>query len=94
MARRSKSYDEFISEKMKNLDFARESLMAAIEHFGDGVEEALKDTIQKMGMKEFSELSQIPIQNISSFIKGRRKLKIETLDKYLSCLWFENKSCY
>ena len=33
-------------------------------------EEALKQTIQCMGIKEFSELSDIPVPNIVAFIKG------------------------
>lgn len=84
MPRRSESFDRFVSEKMQNIDYAKETLLTSIEEFDESVEEALKYTIQKMGIKEFSELAGIPIQNISQFIKGKRKLKVETLDKYLS----------
>ncbi len=91
MSRRSESYDKYIAEKMKDIDYARESLLTSIDHFGDSVEEALKYTIQQMGIKEFSALSNISIQNISDFIKGTRKLKLETLDKYLAVFKLKSK---
>ena len=91
MTGRSKSFDAYVAEQMKDLDFAKESLLTSIEHFGESVEDALKYTIQQMGIKEFSELSNIPIQNISEFIRGKRKLKTETLDKYLSVFNLKSK---
>ena len=84
MSRRSESFDKYIAQEMQDLDFARETLIMSMTEFNESVEDALKFTIQKMGLKEFSALSNIPIQNISQFIKGKRKLKIETLDKYLA----------
>lgn len=91
MPRRSKSFEKYISEQMKDLDYAREVLVTAVEHFGESAEEALKQTIEKMGIKEFSELSGIQIQNISQFLKGKRKLKVETLDRYLSVFKLKSK---
>ncbi len=91
MARRSESFDAVIAEKMKNIEFARETLIASIDHFGDTVEVALKGTIEKMGIKEFSLLSDIPIQKISDFIKGKRNLKVETLNKYLAVFKLKSK---
>jgi len=91
MSRRSESYDKYIAEKMKDIDYARESFLTSIDHFDDSVEEALKHTIQQMGIKEFFHLSNISIQNISDFIKGNRKLKVETLDKYLAVFKLKSK---
>jgi transcriptional regulator with XRE-family HTH domain len=91
MSRRSRSYDKYIAEKMKDLDFAQESLLTAINTFGDSVEDALKYTILQMGIKEFSEHSGVSIQNISDFVRGVRRLKIETLDKYLSVFGLKAK---
>lgn len=91
MSRRSDSFDKYIAEQMQDLNFARETLLTTIEHFGESVEDALRYTITKMGMKEFSELSGIHIQNISQFIKGKRKLKKETLDKYLAIFKLKSK---
>lgn len=91
MSRRSESFDKYVAEQMQDLDYARETLVTSIEHFGESVEDALRYTIEKMGIKEFSELSNIPVQNVSAFIKGRRKLKVETLDKYLSVFKLKSK---
>lgn len=90
MSRRSESFDQLISEKMKNTDFARETFLTSIEHFGDSVEDALKYTIQQMGLKEFSERSGFSVQHLSDFTKGLRNPKLSTLDKYLAV--FELKS--
>ncbi len=84
MPRRSESFDKYVAEKMQNIEYARATLVTSMEHFGDSLEDALKYTITQMGIKEFSEKSGIPVQNISQFIKGRRKPKLETLDKYLA----------
>ena len=64
MPRRSESFDKYVAEQMQDLDYARETLVTSIEHFGESVEDALRYTIEKMGIKEFSELSGIQIQNI------------------------------
>lgn len=91
MSRRSKSFDKYVAEQMQDLDYARDTLIAAIDHFGDSVEEALRYTIKQMGIKEFSHLSNISVQNISDFIKRKRKPKIKTLDKYLSVFKLKSK---
>lgn len=91
MTGRSRSFDAYVAEQMKDINFARETLITSIEHFGESVEDALKYTIEQMGIKEFSELSQIPIQNVSEFIRGKRKLKVETLDKYLTVFKLKSK---
>ena len=76
---------------MQDLEYARETLITEIEEFGETVEDALKYTIESMGIKEFSELSDIPIQNVSAFVNGRRNLKKETLDKYLRVFGLRSK---
>jgi hypothetical protein len=50
---------------------------------GLSVEAALKHTIERMGVKEFSEISGIPSSNIVDFLKDRRRPKRDTLDLYL-----------
>lgn len=91
MPRRSESYDQYIAEKMQDTDYARGMLLNSIEEFGESVEEALKYTIRNMGIKEFSEKAEIPFQNVSDFVRGKRKLKVETLDKYLSVFKLKSK---
>ena len=52
MPRRSESFDKYVAEQMQDLDYARETLVTSIEHFGESVEDALRYTIEKMGIKE------------------------------------------
>lgn len=81
---RSKSYDQELSEKLRNPKFAQNFLLTLMEgEDGLSVEEALKHAIQRMGIKEFSEISGIPSSNIVDFLKDRRRPKPETLDLYL-----------
>lgn len=75
MPRRSESFDEFIVEKMQNPEFAKQTLLTSIEEFNESVEDALKYSIELMGIKEFSDLSGVRVQNVSDFIKGRKNLK-------------------
>jgi predicted transcriptional regulator len=91
MTGRSRSFNAYIAEQMKDINFARETLITSIEHFNESVEDALKYTIEQMGIKEFSELAKIPIQNVSEFLRGKRKLKVETLDKYLAVFNLKSK---
>ena len=76
---------------MQDCEYAKKTLLHSIEEFGESVEEALKYTIQQMGAKEFSEKANIPYQNVSDFIRGKRKLKRETLDKYLAVFGLKSK---
>ena len=81
---RSKSYDQELSEKLRNSRFAQSFLLSLMEgEDGLTVEKALKHVIQRMGIKEFSEASGIPCPNIVDFLKNRRYPKLETLDRYL-----------
>ncbi|PIP95066.1 MAG: hypothetical protein COW00_17765 [Bdellovibrio sp. CG12_big_fil_rev_8_21_14_0_65_39_13] len=91
MGRRSDSYDEYIATKMQDTKFARGSLLSLINEFDASLEDALRETIPKMGIKEFSEKAGIPLQNVSDFVRGKRKLKLETYDKYLAVFKLKTK---
>jgi hypothetical protein len=81
---RTHAYDQMLSEKMKNRRFAQGYFLSLIEgEVGLSVEESLKQTIQRMGITEFSEMAQVPRPNVQEFLKGKRKLKTETLNVYL-----------
>ena len=82
---RNKSYNQELSKKLKNPRFAQGFILTLMEgEEGLNVEDALRHTIERIGIKEFSELADIPGPNITEFVKGKRKLKPETLDSYLS----------
>lgn len=81
---RGKSYDEELSQKLTNVKFARHYIIALMEgDNGLSVEDALKNTIERMGIKEFVHLAKVPQPNVSEFLRGKRKLKPETLNEYL-----------
>lgn len=84
MPRRSKSYDEAIAREMQDPDFARGIVLHAIEQSGYSVEEALQHAIQSMGIKEFSDKSGLPLQNISDFVNGKRKFGFKNISRCLA----------
>ena len=83
---RSDSYDEKLSEKLKDSEFAQEYLLALVDDEDEpmSVEVALKLTIQKMGTTDFAELIEEDKANVDKFLKGNRVLKEETLNRFLS----------
>ena len=83
MPRRSESYDKMIADKMRDPEFARGVVLHSLE-FGDSVEEAIRLAITSMGIKEFSDKSEIPLQSVSGFVRGRRKFGHKTLSKCLA----------
>lgn len=81
---RNKSYDAELSEKLQKVKFAQGYITALMDgDEGLSVEMALKHTIERMGIKEFVKLAKIPQPNVSEFLKGKRKLKPETINDYL-----------
>jgi hypothetical protein len=82
--RRTNSYDEDLSKRLRNPKYAREFILGMMDGSdGLSVEDALRHTIQRMGIKEFAELVKMPSPNIVAFIKGRRHHKSATLDHLL-----------
>lgn len=83
---RSNSYDEKISEKMLNPDFAQEYLLGLVNDEDEPmeVEEALRFIINRMGVTEFANLIGESKSNVGNFLNGTRNLKEETLNKYLT----------
>jgi predicted RNA-binding protein with PIN domain len=84
--KRSDSYDERLSQKLKNLEFAQEYLLSLVESDEDeqiSVEDALRIGISKMGTTDFAKLVGENKANVDKFLKGNRVLKEETLNRYL-----------
>ena len=50
------------------------------------VEEALRDTIIVMGIKEFCDMTGVAPSNATNFVNGKRKLGLEALNSYLKPL--------
>lgn len=81
---RSDSYDKKLSQKLKIKKFAQAYFLALIQG-DDGleIEDALKITIQRMGVTDFANLIGLPKSNVAEFLSGKRRLKMDSLDKYL-----------
>ena len=81
---RNKSFDERLSKELKSPKFAREFIVGLMEgEDGLSLEEALRHTIARMGVKEFCDRAKVALPNVVNFIKGKRKPKPETLDVLL-----------
>ena len=82
---RDSSYDKKLAKELENLEFAREFLLGLMEG-GEGLDlaKALKHTIKRMGIKEFSQLSKIPEKSVSRMLGQKEIPKIKTLNAYLA----------
>lgn len=88
MSGRSESYDEFIAEKMRDPDYAREQIKASIELRGS-IADGLRVAIRALGIKEFAEKSGIPIQNVSEFAQNNKSWGYKRLEKGLAVFGLE-----
>ena len=82
--RRSPSYNEELSQRLRKPQYAQTFIASLMEgEDGMSAEDAIRQTIQIMGVKEFSELTDVSSSNLVAFVKKRRSLKPETLDQLL-----------
>jgi DNA-binding phage protein len=82
---RTGSYNEMLSRKLHNKEFAHDYILSLMEN-EDGLSlfDALKHTINQMGIKEFSIVSGIPEKSVSRMLHTLDLPKLETLDKYFA----------
>jgi antitoxin component HigA of HigAB toxin-antitoxin module len=80
---RKGEFDRDLARDLKNLKFAQEYLLGLFEEEEFTVEKVMKIFIDSMGITEFAKIVGEKKSNVSSFLNGRRKLKEETLNKYL-----------
>ena len=77
------SYDEMLAKELRNPKFAKGFLQSLMEgNDGLSLVEALKHTIRRMGIREFSQISNIPEKSISRMLNSSSTPKLETLNKY------------
>lgn len=90
--RRTSDFNAEMSERLsRSKKFRQSYILDYIENDGLSVEDALRQTIGDMGVNEFSDLSSLPKQLISSFRSGNRKLKPESLDAFLEPFGLKTK---
>lgn len=82
--KRSENYNAEISKKLRNPDYAIEYIMALMEGpEGLSPEDALRDTIEVMGITEFAKMAKVEKSRVVEFTKEKRNLKPSTLDTFL-----------
>ena len=82
MARRSKDWNEGLAEDLRNADFARQFLAAAVED-GIPLKTALAKVIRARGVKEFAEQVGMPSPNVLRAINPKHNPTQETLERLL-----------
>ena len=83
MANRHKNFNELLTKEFQSNDFFKVYLSELIEDEGLSLREALKKTIISMGLQNYANKVNIPVQHVSDFVSGRRNFRIETIDKHL-----------
>jgi DNA-binding phage protein len=82
MARRSKDWNEGLAQDLRNREFAREFLLAAIDE-GVPIQVALGKVIRAMGVKEFAAKVHMASPNVLRAIKPRHNPTQDTLNRLL-----------
>lgn len=82
MARRSKNWNVGLADDLRDLDFARECLLAAIDE-GVSVQRALSKVIRAMGVQEFGALVRMAGPNVLRAIHPQHNPTQETLNRLL-----------
>jgi probable addiction module antidote protein len=82
VARRSNDWNEGLAEDLRNADFARQFLAAAVED-GIPLKTALAKVIRARGVKEFAEQVGMPSPNVLRAINPKHNPTQETLERLL-----------
>ncbi len=80
------SYDEKLATKLQGSQkFAKGFLLTLMED-EEGLTplDVLKHTIHKMGVREFSEMADIPEKSVSRMLSSDEIPKLDTLDRYFA----------
>ena len=82
---RNSSYDQDLARELKDKDFAQGFIVDLIEgDEGMSLQDALRHTIQSMGVAEYCKQANMSLQHVNAFLKSKRNPKPETLDALLS----------
>ena len=82
MARRSRDWNEGLAQDLRDREFAREFLLAAMDE-GVSVQTALGKVIRAMGVKEFGERAGMAGPNVLRAIDPRHNPTQATLNRLL-----------
>jgi DNA-binding phage protein len=82
MARRSRDWNEGLARDLRNREFAREFLLAAMDE-GIPIQTALGNVIRAMGVKEFASKVRMASPNVLRAINTRHNPTQETMNRLL-----------
>jgi DNA-binding phage protein len=82
MARRSRDWNEGLARDLRNREFAREFLLAAMEE-GVPIQAALGKVIRAMGVKEFASKVRMASPNVLRAINPRHNPTQDTMNRLL-----------
>ncbi|MYN63974.1 MAG: hypothetical protein F4X11_02955 [Acidobacteria bacterium] len=85
MARRSRDWNEGLAQDLRDPEFARDFLLAAMDE-GVPIQTALGKVIRAMGVKEFAEQAQMAGPNVLRAIHPRHNQTQATLNRLLKPL--------
>lgn len=83
MPKRSVDWNETLSEKLRDLKFAKQFLLSLVDE-GDSLQEALGRTVRGYGVKEFSKLVNLDEPAIQRAIDPSHNPTKTTLEKLLN----------
>ena len=83
MANRYKSYDRVLAQKFENPKYAQLYLINIIKKEKLPLDEALRETIKAMGLKSFSDKSDLSIQAVSDFVAKRQKWSMSKISSHI-----------
>ncbi len=82
MARRSKDWNEGLARDLKNVEFARQFLIATLEE-GTSIQVALGKIVRAYGIKEFAKKTKMAGPNLIRAINPKHNPTQETLNRLL-----------
>ena len=85
MARRSRDWNEGLAQDLRDPEFARDFLLAAMDE-GVSIQTALGKAIRAMGVKEFAEQAEMASPNVLRAINPRHSPTQATLSRLLKPL--------
>ncbi len=85
MARRSRDWNEGLAQDLRDPEFARDFLLAALGE-GVSIQTALGKVIRAMGVKEFAEQAEMASPNVLRAINPRHNPTQATMNRLLKPL--------
>ena len=91
LARRSRDWNEGLAQDLRDPEFARDFLLAAMDE-GVPIQTALGKVIRAMGVKEFAEQAEMASPNVLRAINPRHNPTQATLNRLLKPLRLRPRS--